>query len=214
MAASVNANRRSGPGRPSEGARARILAAARELFAGRPYDEVSTAMIIERAGVSKGAMYHHFDGKLELFEELYAELEDELVGRLAAAAVDAPSPAAALRAGSHAYLRECERPSDWVQINLRQSREVLGADRWQELAADRGIAVVRATVGAAMEAGEIAPDEVSVVAAIFLAAMIEGGLQVAAAADPRSTRAAAERTLDRLLDGLSLRRAPAGAGPP
>lgn len=203
MSTDVNANRNPGPGRPSEGARARILGAARELFAARPYDEVSTAMIIELAGVSKGAMYHHFDGKLELFEELYAELEDELVGRLAAVAVDAPSPAAALRAGSHAYLRECERPSDWVRINLRQSREVLGADRWQELAADRGIAVVRATVAAAMEAGEIASDDVSVVAAIFLAAMIEGGLQVAAAAGRRPVREAAERTLDRLIEGLS-----------
>ena len=201
--AGVNTNRVSRPGRPSEGAREAILLAARELFAEHGYDEVSTAMIIDRAGVSRGAMYHHFDGKRELFERLYVELEDELVGRLAAAALTAASPVAALRAGSHAYLRECGRPSDWVEINLRQSREVLGADRWQELAADRGIGVIRATIAAAMEAGEIAPDDPAVVGSIYLAALIEAGLQVAAAAGSRAVRETAGRTLERLIDGLS-----------
>lgn len=206
--AGVNTNRASRPrGRPSEGAREAILLAARELFAERDYDAVSTAMIIDRAGVSRGAMYHHFGGKRELFENLYVELEDELVGRLAAAALTAASPVAALRAGSHAYLRECGRPSDWVEINLRQSREVLGADRWQELAADRGIGVIRATVAAAMEAGEIAADDPAVVGSIYLAALIEAGLRVAAEA---GSREAAGRTLDRLIDGLSP--PPAGAG--
>ncbi len=205
--AGVNTNPVSRRGRPSEGAREAILLAARELFAERGYEAVSTAMIIDRAGVSRGAMYHHFDGKLELFEQLYAELEDELVGRLATAALTADSPVAALRAGSDAYLRECGRPSDWVQINLRQSREVLGAERWQELAADRGIGVIRATVAAAMEAGEIATDDPAVVGSIYLAALIEAGLQVAAAAGSRPTREAAERTLDRLIDGLSPPRA-------
>jgi len=214
MSVNVNADRRRGPGRPSEGARAKVLAAARELFARHGYDEVSTAMILERAGVSKGAMYHHFDGKLGLFEQLYVELEDELIGRLAAAAVDAPSPVAALRAGGRAYLRECERPSDWAQINLRQSREVLGADRWQRLAADRGFGVIRATVAAAMECGEMAPDDASVVASIYLAALVEAGLRVAAAADPQPTREVAERTLDRMIDGLVGAGAGSAAAPP
>lgn len=214
MSGEVNADRRPGPGRPSEGARAKVLGAARELFAERGYDEVSTAMILERAGVSKGAMYHHFDGKLGLFEQLYVELEDELVGRLAAAATAARSPVAALRAGSRAYLRECERPSAWARINLRQSREVLGADRWRELAADRGYGVIRATVAAAMEAGEIAPDDEGVVASVYLAALVEAGLRVAAAAEPRPTREAAGRTLDRLLDGLAGAGAGSAAPPP
>jgi len=210
--ADVNTNHAPRPGRPSEGAREAILLAARELFAARGYDAVSTAMIIDRAGVSKGAMYHHFEGKRELFEQLYAELEDELVGRLAAAALTADSPVAALRAGSDAYLRECGRSSDWVEINLRQSREVLGAERWQELAADRGIAVIRATIAAAMEAGEIVPDDPAVVGSIYLAALIEAGLQVAAAAGAAPTRAAAGRTLDRLIDGLAAGATEGGSG--
>ncbi|HEU4598741.1 MAG TPA: helix-turn-helix domain-containing protein, partial [Solirubrobacterales bacterium] len=107
----VNRNRRAGPGRPSEGAREALLAAARELFAARGYDSVSTAMVIARAGVSRGAMYHHFASKRELFEALYVEMEDELVIRLGTAAAGASSPLEGLRAGSRAYLRECERPS-------------------------------------------------------------------------------------------------------
>jgi AcrR family transcriptional regulator len=211
MAGAVNANRRPGPGRPSEGARDALVAAARELFAGHGYDSVSTAMLLAKAGVSRGAMYHHFAGKRELFEALYVELEDELMARLAAAAGGASSPLEGLRAGSRAYLRECERPGDWARINLRQSREVLGADRWQELAADRGIGAVRAAIAAAMDAGETPDDDASVVASVYLAALIEAGLQVARAADSAETRAAAERTLDRLLDGLA--QAPGGLEP-
>jgi len=203
MSEAVNRKPAAGPGRPSEGAREALLAAARELFAAHGYDAVSTAMVITKAGVSRGAMYHHFAGKRELFEALYVAMEDELIVRLAAAAGAAPSPLAGLRAGSRAYLRECESPSDWARINLRQSREVLGAERWQELAADRGIGAVRAAIVAAMDAGETPGDDASVVAAIYMAALIEAGLQVARAADPAATRAAAERTLDRLLDGLA-----------
>ena len=107
----VNRNRRAGPGRPSEGAREALLAASRELFAARGYDSVSTAEVIARAGVSRGAMYHHFASKRELFEALYVEMEDELVTRLGTAAAGASSPLGGLRAGSRAYLRECESPS-------------------------------------------------------------------------------------------------------
>jgi AcrR family transcriptional regulator len=199
----VNRNRRAGPGRPSEGAREALLAAARKLFAARGYDSVSTAMVIARAGVSRGAMYHHFASKRELFEALYVEMEDELVIRLGTAAAGASSPLGGLRAGSRAYLRECERPSDWSRINLLQSREVLGADRWQELAADRGIGAVRGVIAAAMEAGETPNDDVPVVASIYRAALFAAGLQVAGAAEPAATRATAERTLDRMLDGLA-----------
>jgi len=179
------------------------VAAARELFAARGYQSVSTATVLAKAGVSRGAMYHHFAGKRELFEALYIEMEDELMVRLGSAAAGASSPLEALRAGARAYLRECESPSDWARINLLQSREVLGADRWQELAADRGIGAIRAMVQAAMDAGETPRDDVAVVAAIVLAALIEAGLQVARAADPAETRVAAERTLERLLDGLA-----------
>jgi len=199
----VNRKPPAGPGRPSEGAREALLAAARELFAARGYDSVSTALVIAKAGVSRGAMYHHFASKRELFEALYIEMEDELMVRLGAAAGGASSPLEGLRAGSRAYLRECESPSDWARINLLQSREVLGADRWQELAAERGIGAIRAAIAAAMEAGETPPDDASVVASVYLAALIEAGLQVARAADPAETRAAAERTLNRLLDGLA-----------
>lgn len=214
MVDAVNENRRPGPGRPSEGAREALLAAARELFAAHGYDSVSTATILARAGVSRGAMYHHFAGKRELFEALYLEMEDELMVRLAGAAGGASSPLGGLRAGSRAYLHECERPSDWARINLRQSREVLGADRWQELAAERGIGAVRAMVAAAMDAGETPSDDASVVASVYLAALIEAGLQVARAADPPATRAAAERTLDRLLDGLAGAGGGSAAAPP
>ncbi|HET7483978.1 MAG TPA: helix-turn-helix domain-containing protein, partial [Solirubrobacterales bacterium] len=54
-------------GRPSEGAREAVIEAARDLFVERDYARVSIAQILERSGVSRGALYHHFPTKLDLF---------------------------------------------------------------------------------------------------------------------------------------------------
>ena len=72
------------PGRPSQGAREAVIGAALQLFAERGYDATTTEAILARSGVSKGAMYHHFPGKLELFEAVYIELEDSAMAELAA----------------------------------------------------------------------------------------------------------------------------------
>ena len=72
------------PGRPSEGAREALLAAARELFAARDFEDVSTGAVLAHAGVSRGAMYHHFQSKTELFRAAWEASERDLMARLAA----------------------------------------------------------------------------------------------------------------------------------
>lgn len=190
------------PGRPAGGARAAVLEAARELFAERGYEDVSTAEILARAGVSRGAMYHHFARKIELFEALYVQMEDEMLATIVEAAGPAGTQVERIRVGGTAYLRECERPSDWARICLRQSREVLGLDRWRELAAACGLGAMAGAVAAAMEEGGIERGNAEMAAAIYLAALIEAALQVADAPDPVAARREAEAIVGRLLDGL------------
>ncbi len=205
----MESSRKRGPGRPPKGAREALVAAARELFAERGYEETTTEGILERSGVSKGAMYHHFAGKRELFEAVYIAVEDESVSRLVANA-RGETPLEIIRSGSHAYLAESAGDTDFVRISLMQARVVLGYERWRELAAARGAGVVEALIGAAIEQGEIAPLDPSAAASVWVAVLIEGGLAVASAEDKEAASEAAGAVFDRLLAGL----AGGGALPP
>ncbi len=194
--------RKRRPGRPSEGAREAVVAAARELFAERGYDATTTEAILERSGVSKGAMYHHFPSKLELFEAVYVQVEDESVARLVERA-RGETPLEIIRTGSHGYLAESAGDSDFVRIGLTQARPVLGFERWRELAAERGVGVVEALFRAAIEAGELTPVDPGAAASIWTAVLIEGGLMVATAEDRETAQEAAGAVLDRLLEGMA-----------
>src|SRR5438046_7597406 len=85
----------------SEATRAALIAAARELFATRGYAAVATEEIVRAAGVTRGALYHHFAGKQELFQAVYEAVEEQLVADIGAVALAAASdPLEALRAGA------------------------------------------------------------------------------------------------------------------
>jgi AcrR family transcriptional regulator len=194
-------------GRPDEGARDAVIEAARQLFIEHDYADVSTDQIISRAGVSRGALYHHFPGKVDVFRAVFVEGERKVVQRLAAEA-QADSPFESLRAGSRAYMREAETNVELRRIGLAQSRAVLGWEGWREVAAKLGLGLVEGGVRAAMEAGEMRPGDPATVAHVILGALIEAAMIVATADDPAAARARVEPTVDALLDGF---RAPADA---
>ena len=84
---------------PAEtGARQRIVAAAVALFAEQGYDATSVNQVVARAGVAKGALYHHFESKDDLLYEVYRELVDRQLAGLRAILAEGWPPAATLRA--------------------------------------------------------------------------------------------------------------------
>src|SRR5437764_3794597 len=96
----------------SEATRAALVEAARPLFAQRGYAAVATEEIVRSAGVTRGALYHHFAGKAELFAAVYEEVEQELLESIAASAIGgATDPLQALRAGARAFFDACEDPA-------------------------------------------------------------------------------------------------------
>src|ERR1700756_2415026 len=103
----------------SAATRTALLETARRLFGARGYAAVGTEEIVRAAGVTRGALYHHFDGKLELFAAVYEQVESELVQGIAAA-VDTPDaqPLEVLRAGSQAFLDACESDTAVQRIAL------------------------------------------------------------------------------------------------
>ena len=186
----------------AEATRATLLEAATELFAQRGYAGVATEEIVRAAGVTRGALYHHFAGKLELFEAVYEQVEQGLVERIASSAMSAASdPLAALRAGAQAFLDACEDPA--VQrIALLDAPSVLGWERWREIGLRYAFGLVQGTVAGAMEAGLIERQPVEPLAHLLLGAIDEGAMLIARAHDDGRTRAQVGDAVDRFLDML------------
>src|SRR3954451_14864172 len=120
--------------------RAALLDAALPLFTERGYAQVGTEDIVRKAGVTRGALYHHFGGKAKLLEAVYERLEAESTERVARGVLgsDLESPLAAMRAGIEAFLDECAKP-EMQRIVLHDAPAVLGWDRWREIAAANGL---------------------------------------------------------------------------
>ena len=191
-------------GRPSEGAREALIAAAHELFLADAYDEVSTAAILARSGISRGALYHHFPSKLDLFRAVYEASERRLIERIGVEVMKARSPFEGLVAGARAYLRESETNEELRRIGLLQSRAVLGWEGWRAAASELGLGVVLALATAAIEAGEIPRRDPGTLAVVILGALIEAAMLIATA-DPAERAAARERSeavIVDLLEGL------------
>jgi AcrR family transcriptional regulator len=178
-----------------------LLATARELFAERGYAAVGTEEIVRRSGLTRGALYHHFDRKRDLFREVFEEMERELTERVATDVLASRDPAAGLVAGLELFLDACLEP-DVQRIGLVDAPAVLGWDEWHEIEARHGLGLIEAGLRGAMDAGQITEQPVAALAHVLLGAMIEAGLYVARAEDRQSARAEMSLVLRRLIDGL------------
>jgi AcrR family transcriptional regulator len=187
----------------SAATRAKLIAAARALFAARGYAAVGTEEIVRAAGVTRGALYHQFRDKEQLFDAVFEAVEAETTRRIAQDVLaHATDPLQALRAGARAFLAVCADP-DVERIVLLDAPAVLGWERWREIGLAHGLGLVAGTLTAAIDARLIAPQPVTPLAHVLIGALDESALYVARAADRAAARAEVEAVLDALLDGLA-----------
>ena len=185
----------------SSSTRAALVRAARGLFAERGYPNVAAGEIVAAAGLTRGALYHHFTGKQGLFRAVFEELEGEVTAEIAAATAAAPDRPTGMLLGLGRFLDVCQRP-EVVQIALTDAPAVLGWQTWRQIEAEHGLGVVTDTLQAAQAEGLLQPMPVPVLGQLVLSAMIEAALLIAHAADRQAARAQAEQALLGLLSGL------------
>src|SRR3954449_3666082 len=191
----------------AETTREALLASARELFTERGYDDVGTEEIVRAAGVTRGALYHHYGDKASLLEAVYNRIEAESTERVARIVLgsDLHSPLAAMKAGVEAFLDECAKP-ELRQIALHDAPAVLGWDRWREVGAANGLGLIEASLAAAIEAGEVRELPVKPMAHLLLGALDEAAMLVARDERPES-RAEVTEVLVALLESFAVERA-------
>lgn len=185
----------------SEATRRALVAAARELFAARGYAAVGTEEVVRSAGVTRGALYHHFDDKRDLFRAVYEAVEEDLVGSIGEAMGSAHDPWTLLVTGVRRWLEACADPAV-MRISLIDAPAVLGWQEWREISARYGLELVALGLEGAMEAGVLRRQPVKPLAHLLLGAMSEAGMVVAAAGGDRAAREEVEEALLALMEGL------------
>ena len=178
-----------------------LITAARALFAQRGFSGVATEEIVRAARLTRGALYHHFQSKDDLFRAVYEQVEQELVERIAGGALAAADPLEALRAGARAFLDACEDPA--VQrIALIDAPSVLGWEQWREIGLRYGFGLVQGTLEAAMDAGLIERQPVRPLAHLLIGSIDEAAMLVARADDQGKTKREVGAAVDRYLNSL------------
>ena len=197
---STRGNKRTQAAR-TEATRAALIAAARALFAERGYAQVATEEIVKSAGVTRGALYHHFEDKRDLLRAVYEQIEAELAARLAEAVAPGAGSLVTLAKGAELFLDACLEP-EVQRIALRDAPAVLGWEEWREIGARYGLGLIEALLTAGMEAGEIRRQPVAPLSHALLGALDEIAMLVARAPDPEAARDEAAQTLELLVEAL------------
>jgi AcrR family transcriptional regulator len=184
-----------------ERTRGELLRVGRRLFAEQGYAAVGLAELVRTAGVTKGALYHHFPGgKTDLFRAVLGQVQQEVADAVAAAAAAERDPWAQLVTGCRAFLTASTEPAA-RRIMLVDGPAVLGWSEWRALdEAGAGRHLADALTGL-VDAGVLPRQPVAPLAHLLSGAMNEAALWVAGTGDPDDL-AAALAALTRLLDAL------------
>jgi AcrR family transcriptional regulator len=187
----------------ADATRARLVGIARRLFAEHGYADTPIDAIVNEAGITRGALYYHFEDKKALLEAAYCAIEEELVAAVGAAAMadpDAPIDMRLERA-IREFLQRAAEP-EVQRIVVRDVPAILGVQRWRELDDRYGRALLRATLEQGIAEGAFAPVPVEPIVSLVLAALNEAATEVASSDDTEAAIEEMTATVMRLLSGL------------
>ncbi|EON30906.1 Transcriptional regulator [Gordonia terrae C-6] len=175
-----------------------VLAAATDQFAERGFADVSLDDVAEAAGVTRGAVYHHFRNKAALFAAVAAACHQQVADAVVAAAEAAgPDPAHQLSAGSHAFV-DAITSGTAVRILLIDGPAVVGWEEWRRLDEAGSAAHLREALGAI----GVDDESVDVLTMLLSGAMNEAALWLARHPDDDTARDRTHRALDRILGAV------------
>lgn len=187
----------------SAATQAALIAAARRLWAERGYAAVGTPEIAREAGVTRGAMYHQFADKADLFSAVVEAVETDLTQRLAerVATSGARDPAQILRLAADAWLEHSQEP-EVRQIVLLDGPVVLGWAAFRDVAQRYGLGLTETLLDAAMRAGQLKKRPTRPLAHVLIGALDEAALYLATAPDAEAAYEEVRTVIHDLLEGL------------
>lgn len=184
--------------------RAALIAAARRLFGAEGFADVGAERIAREAGMTRGALYHQFSDKADLFAAVLDQVEAEIAQRVAdsVAGFDPDDSAGMLVAGAGAWLDASSEP-DLQRIVLLDGPSVLGWDTWREISLRHTVGLVAALLQDGIDRGSLPAQPVQALTHVLVGAVDEAALYLARAGDPAAARADIDVVLRRLTLALT-----------
>jgi AcrR family transcriptional regulator len=179
-----------------------LVDAARELFASDGYTATSLDAVAAKARVTKGAVYHHFEGKRQLFEAVFTREVERMAVPLAAAYARKKDPWEAFQAGCRAFLDECLDP-ELQRILLIDAQPAIGWDEMRRLEAPL-LQMMEVGIARAIDCGRIAPRPPGPLAHFLFGALCETAMIVARADNQKTAHRQAVGEIGRVMDGLAI----------
>jgi AcrR family transcriptional regulator len=179
----------------------RLLAIARDHFTRLGYAHTATEDIVREAGVTRGALYHHFESKQGLFEAVVNVVQAEVAARIEAAATAESSLWGQFVAGCHAFLAVALDPTI-QRILLIDAPAVLGWERWREIDAEHGTRSLYEILTTLQTEGVIRTASVDALTHLLTGAMNEAALWIARGEQPEQALDDASRALEEMLNAL------------
>jgi AcrR family transcriptional regulator len=187
----------------TEATRGRLIATARRLFAEKGFAATSTEEILGDAEVSRGALYHHFSSKTDLFQATFEAVEEELTAKLLemATAGGETDPIRILELGFNAFLDQCVNP-EVQRIVMLDAPTVLGWDTWHELDERYAFGTIKAILAVAAAAGRIDEEVVDPLTHLLVGAVMQAGMVVARSDDPTTAKRLLGESFARLVSTI------------
>ena len=184
--------------------RAALITAARRLFGAEGFAEVGAERVTREAGMTRGALYHQFDGKAGLFAAVLDQVEAEIAQRVAdaVAGFDPADTTGMLVAGAAAWLDASTEP-DLQRIVLLDGPSVLGWDRWREICLRHTVGLIAALLQDGIDRGSLPPQPVQALTHVLVGAVDEAALYIAQADDAAIARTDMDLVLRRIARALT-----------
>jgi len=186
-----------------------LVQAGRELFSERGFAATATEEIVARAGVTRGALYHQFEGKRALFLAVFEAVERDLVARLARVVSGEHDAVRMLEIGCAAFLDACMEP-EVRRIALIDAPSVVGWEKWREVDARYGLGLLRGVLEQAAVQGVLDAERLGELSHLLLGALSEAAMVVAHAGDDAQVREGVDQSLRWLIGRLT---SPSTSGP-
>lgn len=185
--------------------RAALISAGRVLFATKGFAAASNEEIVVSAGVTRGALYHHFADKSALFEAVFEALEAEIVLQIRTeiSRLRLTDPFERMHQGAAIWLDVCIEP-EVCQIAIIDAPAVLGLSRWREIGDKYGLALVKELLSDAVRMKRMAKQPIEPLGRILLGALREAASYLATSSNRRRDRRAVGAVIDNLLNSLAV----------
>jgi AcrR family transcriptional regulator len=187
--------------RQAEATRQLLVDVARGLFAERGYAETSIEEIIQRAGVARGALYHHFAGKDALFLAVYKAVQSDMASRVTRAALAIGEPWGAARAGLSAFLDACLE-GEFRRIVIIDSVAVLHKDVWADPIEHIELPMLRTVLSPLVDAEVLPGLTAEALVHVALGGLYGAALYIARSSHPKAAQAEADAVVDTIMRGL------------